>query len=68
MTKENAMTKAKAIEVLEGLHNYMAWVPDELADAAEVAVKALRRSIRSTRAAKKSAIAKRKNGKKENAR
>lgn len=54
------MTKTKAIEVLEGLHNYVAWVPDELADAAEVAVRALRRSIRSTRAAKKSAIAKRK--------
>lgn len=59
------MTKAEAIEVMDGL---AAGAPFEygadLREAAEVAVKALRRSLGATKRAKKNAIRRRKEARK----
>ncbi len=51
------MTKAEALGLMQGLAK---GAGGELAEAARVAAAAIRRSMKSTRAAKKAAIAKRK--------
>lgn len=53
------MTKAEALRAMDALR--LASADGRLRDAARVAAAALRRSIKSTRAARRSAAAKRKN-------
>lgn len=55
------MTKAEALRTMNGLR--LTAASEHMRDAARVACAALKRSMKSTRAIKTSAIAKRKNGK-----